>query len=61
MVSDPRAWGCLGMGEWGGDIKGLHGTLRGRGIWLPSFPQGTGSAARVITPFEWPGSLGVEG
>lgn len=36
LVSDPRAWGCLGMG--GGDMKGLHGALRGRGFWVSSLP-----------------------
>lgn len=37
LVSDPRAWGCLGMGG-GYDMKGFHGALKGRGFSVPSLP-----------------------
>lgn len=49
---------------WGkrGDIKGLHGALRGRGIWAPSFFPGHGLCSQewshlCLPPCEWPGSL----
>lgn len=49
LVSDPKAWGCLGMGG-GYDMKGLHGALKGRGFSMPSLPRALTLQRGVVTP-----------